>query len=151
MPRMPVAAAALLAAVLALAACDDPPEGAQSGPEVAAANDTTPAAMEGTIPLALQGRWGINAADCTTTRGDDKGLLVIDGQTLRFYESRATLESVDENADSHLDGVFAFSGEGSTWKRRFILDVQDNGATLVRQDHGDDAQPDPVRYARCPE
>lgn len=156
MHRLPLFAAALLAAGLALAACDDPPEGAQSGPENAQVNGNATASgadtgQSGTIPVTLQGRWGINAADCTTTLGDDKGLLTIDGQTVKFYRSRATLETVNERSESSIDAAFDFTGEGMTWQRRMVLDAQDDGATLVRHDYGDDAEPGPIRYARCPE
>src|SRR5215218_6684586 len=42
-----------------------------------------------TIPASLHGRWGLTPADCTSTRGDAKGLLVISADGLKFYESRA--------------------------------------------------------------
>ena len=152
MPRLPLALAlcAVLAACAALAACDDPPQGAQSGPEVAAAAGTTPDELGGALPAAMQGRWDINAADCTTTMGDDKGLLTIDADTLAFYESRATLETVRERSQTWIDAVFAFSGEGTTWQRRMTLELVDNGQALIRRDHGADAAPDPLRYDRCP-
>ena len=37
--------------------------------------------------MALQGNWGMVPADCTSTRGDNKGLLRITATTLQFYES----------------------------------------------------------------
>jgi len=148
MQRLMLALAA--SAVLALAACDDPPQGAQSGPEVAVANDTTPEAMGGVLPVALQGRWGLVAADCTTTMGDDKGLLTIAGDSLTFYESRAQVQTVNARSDSRIDAEFSFSGEGMTWQRRLTLDVQDEGAVLIRRDYGEDAEPGPLRYERCP-
>src|SRR5688572_30753552 len=30
-----------------------------------------------TIPASLHGRWGLTPADCTSTRGDAKGLLIV--------------------------------------------------------------------------
>src|SRR5690349_16626028 len=41
------------------------------------------------IPASLQGRWGLSPMDCTSTRGDAKGLLIIGPADLKFYESRA--------------------------------------------------------------
>ena len=145
---MPRLLAVLAAAALLLAACDEPPEGAQSGPEVAAAREDGDDAM-GSLPLAMQGRWGIHPADCTTTLGDDKGLLTIDHGSLTFYESRARLETVNARSDTALDADYAFSGEGMTWQGRIVLELQDDGAALVRRDFGEGAALGPLRYARC--
>src|SRR5687767_8399070 len=41
------------------------------------------------IPEALQGRWALTPDDCTSARGDAKGLLVVSRDELRFYESVA--------------------------------------------------------------
>ena len=46
-------------------------------------------AAAGKIPAALHGRWGLTPGDCTKTRGDAKGLLVVSGDNLQFYEARA--------------------------------------------------------------
>ncbi len=142
-------------AVLALAACgksntDEPDTAATPGvetPAPPAASDT--AAPIAAIPAALQGRWGMVPADCTSTRGDAKGLLTIDGKTLQFYESVGTLGQVKEHSDTHLRAVFAFTGEGMSWTREEMLDVKDNGKTLVRQEYGEDAQPGPLQYSKC--
>ncbi len=102
------------------------------------------------IPAALHGRWGLVAADCTSTRGDAKGLLTIDATMLRFYESRGTLIRIAETEPSRIVADFAFSGEGQTWQRRMTLDVQDNGQTLIRRESGGDgAMPGPLRYRKC--
>src|SRR5687768_11553061 len=63
-----------------------PPANGVSAPAPPAGNQA-PAAS---IPAALHGRWGMSPADCTSTRGDAKGLLVVSADGLRFYESRAT-------------------------------------------------------------
>src|SRR5512133_1459593 len=69
----------------------------------------TPAA---TIPAALQGRWGLAPADCTSNRADAKGLLVLSAGGLRFNESQAVPAS-DVQADAvSIAGNFAFNGEG---------------------------------------
>lgn len=102
-----------------------------------------------TIPAALRGRWGLAAEDCTSTRGDAKGLLRIAADTIRFYESRGILRRVIERDDSRIVADFDFEGEGQTWKRRMTLDGQNGGKTLVRRDQGADAMPGPLRYARC--
>ena len=156
------------ATLLALGACSQPapapgpaaseavqaePGSAPIGTEAEATAAPAPEATavpDATIPIAAQGRWGLVPADCTSTRGDAKGLLAIDGTTLKFYESRGTLGKIAERADTRIRATFAFSGEGTTWTRDELLDVQDGGKTLVRREYGEDAAPGPFKYARCP-
>lgn len=106
--------------------------------------------MEMTIPGPVQGRWGLVPADCTSTRGDAKGLLVVESQRLRFYESTATLGEVAERSGNRIRATFAFVGEGQTWSRDMTLDVEDGGRTLVRSETGEGALTTPLRYERCP-
>ena len=122
---------------------------ATPGPEESA-SPTTGGSTASVIPAAIRGRWGLVPADCTSTRGDAKGLLTIDATTLKFYESRATLGAVAERSDTRVRATFAFSGEGMTWNRGEALDVQDGGRTLVRREYGEDAAPGPSKYSRCP-
>jgi hypothetical protein len=104
---------------------------------------------DGRIPVALQGRWGLVPADCTSTRGDNKGLLTITADALRFYESRGKPAEVIERDASRLVADFAMTGEGQEWTRRMVLDAQDGGDTLVRREQGADAMPGALRYRRC--
>jgi predicted small secreted protein len=152
-------------ALLVLAACDNGTQGADATAEGAAAEgqmaanssvaptptpppDTgTPAPTE--IPEVLRGRWGLVPADCTSTRGDAKGLLTITGDELRFYESVGTLDTIMEADPMRIRAAFEFQGEGMTWQREVVLDVQDDGATLIRREYGEDAAPGPFRYATC--
>ncbi len=106
--------------------------------------------MEMTIPGPIQGRWGLVAADCTSTRGDAKGLLTIESQRLRFYESTATLGEVAERGADRIRATFAFTGEGQTWSRDMTLAVADGGKTLVRSETGEGALAAPLNYERCP-
>lgn len=101
------------------------------------------------IPAAIQGRWGLVPADCTSQRGDAKGLLTITGNELQFYESVGTLQTVQERDADRLRASFAFEGEGMTWQRDMVLDVQDGGETLIRRELGGEASPAPFRYRRC--
>ena len=110
--------------------------------------DTTPAkplpAAAEKIPAALQGRWGLTPADCTSTRGDAKGLLVITADGLKFYESRAVpIEGAHGDADS-FSGDFAFTGEGQNWTRYQSLKL--NKAVLVRTETNPSAS---FSYAKC--
>lgn len=148
-----------LFALVALAACDssspDPDETSApsapatqtAAPPVEPTDAATPAPTE--IPVAFHGRWGLVPRDCTSTLGDAKGLLTIDAETLEFYESVGTLDMVMDADPTRLRGEFEFEGEGMTWQREIVLDVQDGGATLIRREYGEDAAPGPFRYTRC--
>lgn len=127
-----------------------PPEPTGSAPS-AAPSPTASAPADGDtgIPAALHGRWGLVPADCTSTRGDNKGLLTITGDTLRFYESVGTLDKVAERDAGRIVADFAMTGEGQSWTRRMVLDAQDGGKTLVRREQGDDAMPGALRYQKC--
>lgn len=140
---------------LALAACNSGTEPAapaseeQSAAPVATTGSADPVDADG-IPAVLQGRWGLVAADCTSTAGDAKGLLTIEPGKLTFYESVAELGSVEERGPDNVTGSFQFSGEGQTWLLDVTLSTPDGGQTLVRKDTGPDAAPEPLTYTKCP-
>ena len=100
------------------------------------------------IPAAIRGRWGLVAADCTSTKGDAKGLLTIDAANLRFYESHGELVRVRERAANRIVADYKFSGEGMDWDQQMLLDVRGDGKTLIRRDYGEGAS-GPMRYTRC--
>lgn len=101
------------------------------------------------IPAVAQGRWGLVAADCDPNRDDAKGLMVIDGDKLEFYESMGTLSKVQDRSSSRIRATFAFTGEGMSWQREMVLDVQDRGQVLISRQYGEDAMPGPMRYMKC--
>lgn len=154
----------ITAALLLLAACggaDEPalPSGDESPSLVEAdsgfGDGATPKpapneASAAGIPEPLRGRWGLVAADCEPGRSDAKGLLVISADKLKFYESVGTLGEASERAPTRLRASFAFTGEGMSWNRDMLLEMQDGGEALVRQEFGADAAPAPLRYMRCP-
>ena len=107
-----------------------------------AAGNAVPAGTD--IPAAFRGRWGLVAADCTSTRGDAKGLITVGPGSIRFYESTAKLTSVATNDPEHFVGNFDFSGEGQTWKKSEDLKLTGSSNTLVRTD--DEAS---NKYSRC--
>jgi hypothetical protein len=124
------------------------PNTARSPPAPTPSADTgTPAPTE--LPAALRGRWGLVSDDCTSTRGDAKGLLTITADQLEFYESVGTLDTIMDAEPTRIRAAFEFEGEGMTWQREVVLDVQDDGATLIRREYGEDAAPGPFRYAKC--
>lgn len=152
-----------LASLALLAACNDtapqpepaaeqsdaPSTPAASRPADAASGDrAVPAAAE--IPAALQGRWGLVSADCTSTRGDNKGLLEVGPETLRFYESRGTLGEVTASQPDLVRATFAFTGEGMEWTREMQLRLIGGKDRLERTEYGPEAAAELLLYERCP-
>lgn len=138
--------------LLAVAACDSGTSDDAAAPATEPA-ETTPLAIAAPaptgIPAAIQGRWGLAAADCEPGRGDATGVLTIDASTLRFYESVGTLDEIEQASESSIRADFDFTGEGMTWERDIAFELEDGGATLVRSEFGPEAAPDPFRYAKC--
>ena len=91
----------------------------------------------------------MNLADCKNDAAA-KGLVRISGSELKYYEARGTLTAVIEETPTRLVGDFAFEGEGQAWKRQMILDVQDEGQTLITREYGAGAIPGVQKYSRCP-
>jgi hypothetical protein len=114
-----------------------PPQNA-SAPQAPAADGATK------IPAALQGRWGLTPADCTSTRGDAKGLLVVTADGLRFYESRA-VPAADAHADADsINGHFNFTGEGRSWSKFEALKASGNKLTRTETEPAAS-----YTYAKC--
>jgi hypothetical protein len=120
-----------------------------AAPVTSPGTDERASTPESSIPAALQGRWGMVAADCTSTRGDAKGLLRISPTTLTFYESVGRLASVKERSDTRLRADYAFTGEGMNWTRDVTLTVSADGGTLTRLERGGDGPGGPFTYNRC--
>lgn len=156
--RLPLIAAA---AALALGACgsEDVPVSEHADESVqrpdAATASNTPAAIgkqteladsfgRGRIPAPLHGRWGLTPADCEARSGTAEGLLVVTGEDLLFYESRAVpASSIEADGDS-IAGDFAFTGEGMTEQR--FQSLQLDGDQLVRAGNGPSGS---FTYVRC--
>lgn len=122
------------------------PEPLGGPPENETKPATTPAAAttKASIPTALQGRWGLTPGDCTSTRGDAKGLMVVSPEMIRFYESRA-IPAPGVTADSNsVTGNFAFTGEGQSWTKFETLERHND--RLVRTESNPAAS---YTYAKC--
>ncbi len=95
------------------------------------------------IPAQYRGRWGMNANDCTPGRSDAKGLMTIRSDSIKFYESLASLQEQRPAIATSFSGTYSFSGEGQTWER--VITLTRTGNTLKR------AQADAnYTYTRCP-
>ncbi len=114
-----------------------------------AGNAATPAKLPTQIPAQFHGRWGLNRADCTSTRGDAKGLLTIGDARLTFYESRGTINNVLGATADSFDARYGFVGEGQTWMRTERLKLVND--MLQRQTDAEPGQEPPVNltYQRC--
>lgn len=99
-------------------------------------------AAKATIPAQYRGRWGMVAADCTSTRGDAKGLITIGDKTIRFYESTATLRTQRPAIATSFAGLYAFTGEGQSWEK--VETLTRAGDTLKRADDQGNTS-----YKRC--
>ena len=106
-------------------------------------NPVPPQQAQGaTIPAQYHGRWGMVAADCTSTRGDAKGLIDIGGQTIKFYEAVATLKEQRPAIATSFSGLFAFTGEGQYWEK--VMTFTRTGKTLKRAEEAGT-----FTYTRC--
>ena len=99
----------------------------------------TPGAI---IPAQYHGRWGLVPADCTSTRGDNKGLITVGDTRIRFYESTATLTRQRPAKANSFAGEFVFTGEGQRWQK--VMTMTRSGDTLERAD-----QEGSFTYKRC--
>ena len=82
------------------------------------------------------------AADCTSTRGDAKGLITVGDTSIRFYESTAALQEQRPAIATSFSGVFVFTGEGQTWER--VMTFTRTGDTLKRAEANGS-----YTYTRC--
>ena len=106
------------------------------------ATEPSPPVSSAVIPAQYRGRWGMVAADCTSTRGDAKGLMTVGDRTIRFYESTATLREQRPAIATSFSGSFGFTGEGQSWEK--VMTFTRTGETLKRaEDSGT------YTYRRC--
>jgi hypothetical protein len=117
------------------------PPSETSLPATTAVNGVEPAAAK-VIPAQYRGRWGMVPADCTSTRGDAKGLITIGDTTVKFYESLAQLKEQRPAIATSFSGLFGFAGEGQKWEK--VMTFTRSGGTLKRADDEGD-----YLYTRC--
>ena len=82
------------------------------------------------------------AADCTSTKGDAKGLIIIADKTIKFYEATATLRNQRPAIATSFSGLYDFTGEGLSWQKAVTLTR--TGDTLKRADEEGN-----YNYKRC--
>ena len=123
---------------------DAVPDASGDPPEKRTAQAPQSSAPAAAIPAALHGRWGLSPGDCTSTRGDAKGLMIVGPGEIKFYESRAVPGSNTQAAADSIRGEFRFTGEGQTWTKFEALALQRQ--ELVRTESNPMAS---FTYARC--
>lgn len=123
-----------------------PPDETVTNEVSASGNAAVPAppdANSAAIPAQYHGRWGMVPADCTSTRGDNKGLITIGDTTVRFYEAVATLKEQRPAIATSFSGLFAFTGEGQKWEK--VMTFTRTGDMLKRAEEAGT-----FTYRRCP-
>ena len=122
---------------------------AQGTPAATPTSEASPATLPTSIPTQFHGRWGLTSADCTSTRGDAKGLLTINDARLTFFEAKGTLDKVLGATANSFDANYGFSGEGQTWQRVERLKLVND--ELNRRTDAQTGQEPPVNltYKRC--
>ena len=110
--------------------------------EAAEANAVSVDTANAVIPAQYRGRWGMVPADCTSTRGDAKGLIEIADKSIKFYEARATLKEQRPAIAEAFSGEFAFTGEGQTWEK--VMTFTRSGDALKRSEESGT-----FTYKRC--
>ena len=98
-----------------------PPSEQGGGPDNGADESGDDGSQAAVIPAQYRGRWGMVAADCTSTRGDAKGLITIADKTIKFYESTATLRDQRPAIATSFAGLYDFTGEGQKWQKAVTL------------------------------
>lgn len=131
------------------AGADALPPSDQAGDDATSTPAATDTDGNASVPIAVRGRWGLVPADCTSTRGDAKGLIEVSAQQVKFYESVATLANVEERSPASIRADWSFIGEGMTWSRDMTLTVQSGGDQLVRREFGEDAMDQALTYTKC--
>lgn len=94
------------------------------------------------IPAQYRGRWGMNVNDCDPRRSDNKGLMTVRPNSIRFYESTASLQEQRPAIATSFSGTYSFTGEGQSWER--VVTLTRTGNTLKRADNEGS-----TTYTRC--
>ena len=109
-----------------------PAGNAAATPPSQAEDDSERSPSTAVIPAQYRGRWGMNANDCDRSRSDNKGLMTVGANSIRFYESTASLQEQRPAIATSFSGSYSFTGEGQTWER--VVTLTRTGNALKRAD-----------------
>lgn len=96
------------------------------------------------VPIALQGRWAVISADCTSDTGNPDGLLVIGSNFMNLHAAEGRMRVARFRAATALEADFAFIGKDRTWTSTENLSLE--GDTLYRKNA---SVPIALPYERC--
>ena len=113
-------------------AIDDRGNGVVALPPAATPTPT----VASTFPAPFRGRWGMVANDCDPARADAKGLMTVEADRLRFYESRGAPTRIEIASPFKLTAELAFTGEGQSWTKRTTMTLIEGGRTIIREESG---------------
>ncbi|MEH3046369.1 hypothetical protein [Sphingomonas adhaesiva] len=117
---------------------------------VPVATPTPTAARDRAFPVDFRGYWGAIDDDCELANTAATGRIDVDGDTVRFYESKARVQSLRLSSPAALTVDLRFSGEGQTWRATEAWLLENGGTTLLRTRPAAGTQPAvATRYKRC--
>jgi len=121
-----------------------------AGAGLPVATATTTAAQDRKLPVAFQGYWGRTPGDCALANVDAGGRLAIDADQLRFFERRASVDTLRELSPTAVAATLAYKGDGERWKHDATLTLEQGGTRLLLVEQGDAARAgQTMRYQRC--
>lgn len=107
---------------------------------------TVTVAKRNALPVAFQGYWGMTPADCDLANAAATGRIDVEGDTIRFYESKARVAKLNVGDGSSVTADLAFTGEGKRWTRQTTFALLAGGTRLLRREQG---QANTITYQRC--
>ena len=96
------------------------------------------------IPTSFVGRWGMTRADCDPDSLAVKGLLTIDPDGLKFWESKGNVQQIVRHSPFDVTLTLAMTGEGQSWTDTMRLTLDAAATRLVRTEDNRS-----YRYQRC--
>ena len=138
-------------AILALAACGEPPvtdAGAPAETAAAAPDAATPPADplsqsgEGPVPVEFRGSWAINSADCTNDPGQTR--IAVSQNAVAFFEGRSHVVSATVPHEGALALEVDHTAEGQTARETHMLTIDQATGKLAYNRRGAD-----YSYTRC--
>lgn len=123
---------------------------AVAGAGLPVATSSTTSAQDRKLPVAFQGYWGRTPGDCALANVDAGGRLAIDADQLRFFERRASVDTLRELLPTNVAATLAYKAEGERWKHDATLTLEQGGTRLLLVEQGDLVRPgQTMRYQRC--
>jgi hypothetical protein len=111
---------------------------------VPVSSPTAPPARARAFPTEFVGYWGVTPNDCELANTEATGRINIDGDTVRFYQAKARVASLQQRSTYEVAADLRFSADGKDWQRTNIFRLESGGTVLFRTEGGST-----LRYAHC--